>query len=51
MGAGNSFCQNQMASYVILADPVSRMPPAPNAPLSDWEQQVITRWVNNGGRQ
>jgi hypothetical protein len=51
MGAGNSFCQNQMASYVILTDPVSRMPPAPDAPLNDWEQQVITRWVNNGGPQ
>jgi hypothetical protein len=50
-GAGSSFCQSQMVSYISLTDPLTRMPPGPDAPLSDREKQVVMRWVSNGGPQ
>jgi hypothetical protein len=40
-----------MVSYISLSDPTARMPPGPDAPLSDYDKGVINRWVNNGGPQ
>ena len=50
-GAGASFCQSNMVSYISLRDPNFTDAAGPGRPLSDYEKNVITRWANNGGPQ
>ncbi len=46
MGAGSMYCAPMIPGRINRTD-ASRMPPPPSDPLTDWEKDVINRWVAN----
>jgi hypothetical protein len=45
---GAGYCASMIPTRILLPEGnASFMPPAPSAPLNDWEQDVLTRWAAN----